>query len=214
MNKKYRYVIVIDTEFISSKEGEQPIQVSLIAYQIKGEELIKISDFNVYVMLKKGLHLNRFARKYTGITNEKLQKEGIYPDMAIQQIVNYLLLFNVEETIVVGWAPNNDKLILSHLINEKEPLLNLGAADWYDLARCYCVLNKMDPGQTPAFESAAEKYNLSGYKFHDSMEDAKATAELLKLFIKEKGIDKILYDKTCKLSSKKKTRNTKETKTL
>lgn len=193
MAKKYRYIVVIDTEFVSSKEGAQPFQVSLIAYEIKDDELVKISDFNVFIMLKEGLKLNYYARKYTGITYEKLRHEGIYPNMAIQQVINFLLMFNVDETLIVGWAPNNDKRMLDHLLNDEDGLINLSAFDWYDVAKTYCVFNNLDPYQTPSFEVAAEKYNLLNYKFHDSMEDATATAELLKILIKEHGIEKVIY---------------------
>ncbi len=200
MARTYQYIIVIDTEFVSSKQGEQPFQISLIAFEIKNNNLIKLSDFNVFIMLKEGIKLNYFAKKYTGITDEKLKKDGIYPDMAINQVINFLLMFNIENTLIVGWAPNNDKKMLDKLINDGEPIIDLNLFDWFDLAKSYVALNHLKTNETPAFKEATESYHLSGFHFHDSMEDAKATSALLSLLLKEHGMEQTIY--ACQRSEK------------
>jgi inhibitor of KinA sporulation pathway (predicted exonuclease) len=192
--KRYKYIIVLDTEFVSSKEGEQPIQISFIAFEIKQDKLMKISDFNVYVRLREGMHLNYFARKITGITEERLLSNGIYPNMATQQVISFLLMFNVDETLIIGWAPQNDKKMLNKLMNQDEPLINLDAFDWFDLSKSYKKLNNITDNGTPAFKDAMEFYNVKGYHYHDSMEDARATAFLLGIFLKEHGIEKVIYE--------------------
>ena len=194
MARHYKYILVIDTEFVCSREGEQPFQISLIALEIKNRQLNKISDFNVYVRLREGLHLNYFARKYTGITDEKLIKSGIYPNMATQQVISYLLMFNVDDTLIVGWAPQNDKKMLNRLMNSDEPLINLDAFDWFDLSKSYLKLNNIKSNSTPAFKDAMDFYHVRGYHYHDSMEDARATAFLLGIFLKEHGIEKTIYE--------------------
>ncbi len=194
MVKKYKYAIIIDTEFVSSKEGAQPFQISMLAFKIENSKLVKLNDFNAFIMLRKGLKLNYFAKKCTGITDEKLKENGIYPDMATHQVINYLLMFNIEETIIIGWAPSNDKRMLDLLINHEEPLIDLEAFDWFDLSKSYLSLNKIETKETPSLSSVINFYHLRGYSFHDSMEDARATATLFCLFLKEYGIDKTIYD--------------------
>ena len=190
--ERIKYFIVIDTEFVSSKEGAQPFQISMIALQLNKKKLIKISDFNAFIILREGLHLNYHARKHTGMTEEKLKKFGIYPDMAVNQVVNFLLNFNIKETMIIGWAVNNDKLMLEKLINYDEKLVDLDKYNWYDLANSFLKLNKYKGSDTPSLKHACDHYRLSGYNFHDAEDDARATALLLSMFIKEVGFDKAI----------------------
>jgi DNA polymerase III epsilon subunit-like protein len=183
---------VIDTEFVSSKEGAQPFQISMIALQLNKKKLIKISDFNAFIILREGLRLNYHARKHTGITEDKLKKIGIYPDMAVSQVVNFLLNFDINETMLVGWAVNNDKIMLEKLINYDDKLINLDQYQWYDLANSYLKLNKIKGNDTPSLKHACDFYRLSGYQFHDAEDDARATALILSMFIKEYGFDKAI----------------------
>lgn len=189
---KIKYFIVIDTEFVSSKEGAQPFQISMIALQLNKKKLTKISDFNAFIILREGLRLNYHARKHTGITEEKLKNIGIYPDMAVNQVVNFLLNFNIKETMIIGWAVNNDKLMLEKLINYNDELINLNAYTWYDLANSYLKLNRVKGNDTPSLKSACDHYRLAGYNFHDAEDDARATALLLSMFIKEVGFDQAI----------------------
>lgn len=190
--EKIKYFIVIDTEFVSSKEGAQPFQISMIALQINKKKLVKISDFNAFIILREGLRLNYHAKMHTGITEEKLKKLGIYPDMAVNQVVNFLLNFNIKETMIVGWAVNNDKLMLEKLINYDEQLIDLNAYTWYDLANSYLKLNRIKGNDTPSLKHACDYYRLTGYNFHDAEDDARATALLLSMFIKEVGFEKAI----------------------
>jgi DNA polymerase III epsilon subunit-like protein len=189
---KIKYFIVIDTEFVSSKEGAQPFQISMIALSLRKKKLTKISDFNVFIMLREGLKLNYFAKKHTGITEEKLKSYGVFPDMAVGQVVNFLLNFNMNETMIVGWAVNNDKRMLDKLINYKEKIIDLEAYQWYDLSNSYQKINKLKTNETPSLKAACEYYRLSGYNFHDAEDDARATALLLSMFIKELGFDQAI----------------------
>jgi DNA polymerase III epsilon subunit-like protein len=189
---KIKYFIVIDTEFVSSKEGAQPFQISMIALSLRKKKLTKISDFNVFIMLREGLKLNYFAKKHTGITEEKLKSYGIFPDMAVNQVVNFLANFNVNETMIVGWAVNNDKRMLDKLINFKEKIIDLDLYQWYDLSNSYQKINKFKANETPSLKTACDYYRLSGYNFHDAEDDARATALLLSMFIKELGFDQAI----------------------
>ena len=62
--KKAEFLIVLDTEFISLKKGGQPFQISMSAFHLNNETLIKISDFNVYITLRKGVYLNKYVKAY------------------------------------------------------------------------------------------------------------------------------------------------------
>lgn len=189
---KIKYFIVIDTEFVSSKEGAQPFQISMIALALRKKKLTKISDFNVFIMLREGLKLNYFAKMHTGITEEKLKSYGVYPEMAVNQVVNFLMNFNVNETMIVGWAVNNDKRMLDKLINYKEKIIDLDAYQWYDLSNSFQKINKLKSNETPSLKTACDYYRLSGYNFHDAEDDARATALLLSMFIKELGFDQAI----------------------
>ena len=59
--------LVLDTEFVSSRAGNQPFQVAIFAYRLVNRHLVKINEFSVYVLLKHGLHLKYYAKKTTGM---------------------------------------------------------------------------------------------------------------------------------------------------
>jgi DNA polymerase III epsilon subunit-like protein len=84
--------------------------------------------------------------------------------------------------------------MLDLLINHEEPLIDLEAFDWFDLFKIIFITNKIETKETPYLSSVIYFYHLRGYSFHDSMEDARATATLFCLFLKEYGIDKTIYD--------------------
>ena len=77
MNKKYKHIIFFDTEFISSRRKNQPIEISLVAYDIVDNELKYDKSFSTYILLEKGTYLNKYVTAFTGIDNEVLDKYGI-----------------------------------------------------------------------------------------------------------------------------------------
>jgi DNA polymerase III epsilon subunit-like protein len=121
--------------------------------------------------------------------------------------------------MIVGWAVNNDKRMLDKLINYKEKIIDLETYQWYDLSNSYQKINKLKSNETPSLKSACEYYRLSGYNFHDAEDDARATALLLSMFIKELGFEQaikipmIKFDKEkAKRERLKKLKESKKTK--
>ena len=49
MSRKYEYLIFIDTEFVSSKDGNQPFQVGILSYHLNDSKLVKLNEFNAKV---------------------------------------------------------------------------------------------------------------------------------------------------------------------
>ena len=196
-------IIVLDTEFVSSKTINQPFQISISAFHLIKNQLQKISDFNAYIQMRPGTHLTYFAKKYTGITEDTLLNQGIYPDAATIQVVNYLLNFDVGNTLIVGWDPINDKRMIDNLINYSDEIVNVDAFPWFNLVKPYAHFNKITSGITPSLKEACEKYGLTDFAFHNAEDDTHATVALLQKFIdeygREKTIDQFLVKKYVKV---------------
>lgn len=189
-----KYFIVLDTEFISLRKGGQPFQIAMSAFKLSETNLIKISDFNVYITLRKGYYLNHYVKEYTGVTEEKLQDEGIYPDMATNQLLDYLLNFNPKETVLVGWDPINDIKMLNRLLNHDEEWLDISKLQWFDLAKSYSRLNNIPSGQTKSLTYAVETYGITNENAHDAVADCKVTYELFKKMIEIHGLSEVVKD--------------------
>ena len=196
MSRKYEYLIFIDTEFVSSKDGNQPFQVGILSYHLNGYKLVKLNEFNVYIRLRKGIKLNKYAKIATGIDEETLFKFGLYPHEASLQIIDFVLNYDLEKTLIVGWDPINDKTMLHYLLNYHENLVNVESCDWLDLVGPYTKVQGLPSSQTPSLVSACETYDIKDLKFHDAYDDAYATALLCSKLIETHGEKEIIYDKT------------------
>lgn len=192
--KKIRNIIVFDTEFVSSKSGSQPVQIAMSSYELIGDKLKKISDFNTYIMLRDGLSLNSYVTKYTGINNEMLIKEGIYLDMAKKLVIEYLLDFNFQDTILLGWSPVNDQRMFNILFNYTEELIDVSNFRWVDLAKTYCHVNNFPFNKAPSLKAACDFYNIEETNYHDALSDCHATAILLQEMLSLYGTKRCLYE--------------------
>ena len=56
MNKRYKHIIFFDTEFISTRRKNQPIEISLIAYDIVDNELKYDKSFFFLYTTQKSTH--------------------------------------------------------------------------------------------------------------------------------------------------------------
>ena len=207
--KKVEFLIVLDTEFISLKRGGQPFQISMSAFHMSNEgTLIKISDFNVYITLRKGVYLNKYVKAYTGVTEEKLHDEGIYPFMATNQLLDYILNFDLKKTVLVGWDPSNDIRMMNLLVNHDDEIFDFNKATWLNLASSYSRLNGIPRGISRSLTEACNNYGMVDYDAHDAVEDCKATVELLRRMIEKHGTQEVIY-KTIEEDSKPKVKKTK-----
>ena len=186
--EKFDVIVVFDTEFVSSKQGSQPFQVSMNAYQLVNEKLVEFGTFSIFITLKSGLRLTNYVREYTGISDAKLNKEGIYPSMAKKQLIDYLLSFNFKNTIFVGWAIANDLKMFDLLLNDEDEIFDVNMLRWVDLGSAYAKINKIDHSLNPALKTACEKYEINNEHYHDASGDVKATAALLEKMIAVHGL--------------------------
>ena len=175
----YKNIIVLDIEFVCSKKWNQPFQISMISFNLKKDVLTKISDFDIYIDLMPGNHLNSFARKVTGISEDFLNKEGLYYKDASYQVLNYLLHFNLEDTLIVGWSPQNDIRMLDILFNHDEPMIDMNALHFFDLNKSYNKFKELPSCRGVRLEEACEDYGIKDEKMHNSYADTVATAKLL-----------------------------------
>lgn len=192
--KQFKNIIVLDIEFVSSKKWNQPFQVSMFGYRLKGNQLVKINEFDIYISLKPGVHLNKYALNVTGISETYLKKEGLYYKEAALQIINYLLCFNIEDTLIIGWAPANDKRMLDILLNDGEQLIDISVFNFFDLNKSYNKFKGYELNRGVSLQTACEDYGLSDVKFHNSYNDALSTAKLLAKMLEEHGSYETLYE--------------------
>lgn len=175
---RYRYYLVLDTEFVSSRQSKQPLQIAIHAFELKDGQFKKAKNFASFIFLKKGNFLNQHVRQYTKINESVLREKGIRFSDARLQLIHYLLEFPFHETLMIGWDPNQDIMMLNLLLNDSEQMLDVRWYDWLDLAGTIRVLQGIPKHLTPSLEKACALYNLPPVEFHDADDDARATAEL------------------------------------
>lgn len=185
--------LVLDTEFVSSRAGNQPFQVAIFAYRLVGHHLVKINEFSVYVLLKHGLQLNYYAKKTTGITEAKLARYGILPADAAVQLLQFLLTFPFATTALVGWDPTNDKRMLHLLLSAEEEWSEIARLfPWIDISAFYLYRSEKGSLCTPSLQDACELEGLTAIDYHDAEGDALATAALLEVLLVRHGVEHVL----------------------
>ena len=195
MQKKYKHLIFFDTEFISTRRKNQPIEISLIAYDIVDNELKYDKSFSTYILLEKGVYLNKYVTAFTGIDNEMLDKYGIRISDAKEQFLYFLLNYSPRDTLLVGWSISNDIFMFDILVNKDERTFDLSVFDWYDLSNVFTSLYAEKKNETLSLSNACKMIGIENLNFHDSLEDANATKYVMEYLFKEQGINKILSPK-------------------
>ena len=81
------------------------------------------------------------------------------------QDADFVLNYDLEKTLIVGWDPINDKTMLHYLLNYHENLVNVESCDWLDLVGPYTKVQGLPSSQTPSLVSACETYDIKDLKF-------------------------------------------------
>ena len=204
MDKRYKHIIFFDTEFISSRRKNQPIEISLVAYDIDQNELKYDKSFSTYILLEKGTYLNKYVTAFTGIDNTVLDKYGIRIKEAKEQFLEFLLDYSPRDTLLAGWSISNDIFMFDVLVNKEESTFDLGIFDWYDVSNVFKHYNPNNKNETPSLSSACKIIGKENLDFHDSLVDAKATKYIMEYLIKEYGIIQLLNRKFISKVNKRK----------
>lgn len=201
--KQIKTVIVFDTEFISSKELNQPVEVAFIAYSLEESKLIKLNDFCIYIQTLKHAKVNKFVTRVTGITNKLLDEQGLEYRRARREVLAYLNKFNKNDTLIVGWDIHNDQNMFDKLFNLHFKHRDVNKYRWFDLARVYSSLKKLK-GVT-SLSKACLTYKLESDNYHDAKEDAIMTSKLLEKLLKHYKENRVFYQfNETKFTKKKK----------
>lgn len=198
-----KHVIVLDSEFVSARNGQQPFQIAMSSFLLKENKLINVSSFNVYIQLEKGVELNYYAKLITGISKKKLEELGIYPLEARDQILNFLLNFKFESTLIIGWDPINDYRMLELLFEGNDLGFKVSYFKWFDLALAYRDFYMPENKNTPSLKTAGEQMGFIDNEFHDADKDVKYTTFILEKLLKEHGSKKALNINKYLLKKKK-----------
>jgi len=204
MNKKYKHIIFFDTEFISSRRKNQPIEISLVAYDINQNELKYDKSFSTYILLEKGTYLNKYVTAFTGIDNEVLDKYGIRIKEAKEQFLYFLLNYSPRDTLLAGWSISNDLFMFDILVNKDESTFDLSIFDWYDVSSVFKNYYFNSKNETPSLSNACKLIGKEDMDFHDSLVDAQATKFVMEHLINEYGIDNLLKSQYISKINKKK----------
>ena len=207
MNKKYKHIIFFDTEFISSRRKNQPIEISLVAYDINQNELKYDKSFSTYILLEKGTYLNKYVTAFTGIDNEVLDKYGIRIKEAKEQFLYFLLNYSPRDTLLAGWSISNDLFMFDILVNKDESTFDLSIFDWYDVSSVFKNYYFNSKNETPSLSNACKLIGKEDMDFHDSLVDAQATKFVMEHLINEYGIDNLLKSQYISKINKKKVLN-------
>lgn len=190
--KKIKHLLLLDTEFISSKQGHWPFQIGFIEYETKDGRYIRVGDFNLHIRLKEGITLNSFARLITGIDEEKLEKVGLPIEAARYEVLSYLIKFPLEDTVIIGWDPQGDKKMLNILLNSDGELFDVNNYTWLDAMKIYRKYYTKTKGNNPSLESACKYFNVDTSNAHDALSDAEMTGRVLFKMIEELGAEKAI----------------------
>ncbi len=204
MNKKYKHIIFFDTEFISSRRKNQPIEISLVAYDIIDEKLVYDKSFSTYILLEKGTYLNKYVTAFTGIDNDVLDKYGIRIKEAKEQFLDFLLNYSPYDTLLAGWSISNDIFMFDILVNKDETTFDLSVFDWYDVSNIFRNLHAENKNETPSLSNACKLIGKENLGFHDSLVDAQATKYVMDFLIEEIGLAKLLASKNITKVKKRK----------
>lgn len=204
MKKNYKHIIFFDTEFISTRRKNQPIEISLIVYDIDGLELKYDKSFSTYILLEKGTYLNKYVTAFTGIDDVVLDKYGIRIKEAKEQFLYFLLNYSPRDTLLAGWSISNDLTMFDILVNKDETTFDLSIFDWYDVSSAFKVYYSKNKNETPSLSNACKMIGMEDLGFHDSLVDAEATKLVMEFLLKEKGKEDIINSNyICKVKKKK-----------
>ena len=192
MNKRYKHIIFFDTEFISTRRKNQPIEISLVAYDIVDNKLKYDKSFSTYILLEKGVYLNKYVTAFTGINNEVLDKYGIRIKDAKEQFLYFLLGYSPKDTLLAGWSISNDIFMFDILCNKDESTFDLSTFDWYDVSNVYKNFHGNNKNETPSLANVCKLIGKDQLNFHDSLADAKATKYVMESLIEEQGLGNLL----------------------
>lgn len=204
MNKRYKHIIFFDTEFISSRRKNQPIEISLVAFDINQNELKYDKSFSTYILLEKGTYLNKYVTAFTGIDNETLDKYGIRIRDAKEQFLEFLLDYSPSDTLLAGWSISNDIFMFDVLVNKDEITFDLGTFDWYDVSSVFTNFYGKNKNETPSLSNACKIIGKENLEFHDSLVDANATKYVMEHLINKYGLGVLLAPHYIKKINKRK----------
>jgi DNA polymerase III alpha subunit (gram-positive type) len=190
--RRIKHLLLLDTEFVSSKKGHWPFQIGFVEYEIKDGRFIRVGDFNLHIRLREGLTLNTFAKLVTGMDEETLEKVGLPIDTARYQVMSYLVKFPLEETVIIGWDPQGDKKMLNILLNSDGELFDINNFAWLDAMKIFRKYYAKSKSNNPSLKSACKYFNVATSNAHDALSDAEMTGQVLFKMIDELGAEKTM----------------------
>ena len=144
-NKVY---ILFDTEFTAWKGSQKtnwsnPYEhrelVQLVAYKIYKKKIIDKMGFYIRPNINKVL--SKYFTNLTGITNYKIQKIGIHPEMALRKFYEFTKHCRYVYSYGNDWKVLKENLILNNMFKGKFILWEKKFYDFKDLIKKYTNVN-------------------------------------------------------------------------
>ena len=167
--------VVFDTETTGLKPSEcDVIEFSAVKADKDGN---MIDEIDIYI--NPGYPLPEKIVEITGITDKELEEKGISREEAVMKIKSFM----GDLPVIVGYNVGFDISFVSALYDKAgESFSYTTAFDVLKLARC--MLPKPHK-----LINVCETLSLSGFQFHRSIDDAKATLEVFKKLLSDYQID-------------------------
>lgn len=175
-----KIITIFDTETTGLKDDSKIIQFSAIKYLISEDyTLSRIKDMDIYINPEE--KLKDKITEITGITDEMLATSGNEEYWGPS-----IITFIENSDVIAGYNIPFDM----RMVNNMSSRLNLDnyeincipEVDVMEMARDWVA--KKDNGSHKLSEITAYLLPDMAFRFHSSMDDVKATAELLELFIR------------------------------
>lgn len=181
--ENYDCIIAIDTETTGIEpKKEKIIELSAVRLVKTNGEIVVTDELDELILLPEGRKIPEVVEKLTGITNEKLQAEGVESCRACEKFVR---LFKDDKILLVAYNAQFDMNFLYYFLaehNSADILKKIKMLDAYTVYR--------DRREYPhKLENAIEAYNLGDkvVNSHRAIDDTLALVEVLKAMEEERS---------------------------
>jgi len=169
----FQNIIVLDVETTGiDMRRDEVIELAALCVEKRGEELVTADEFDLFIRLSEGRHLPPVIVELTGITEERLLREGVSKSAAAERFAE---LLRRPKPLVVAYNAQFDLCFLYYLLRRtgQAPLLrNIKMLD------ALTVYKDRQP-YPHKLSDAVRAYSLQAQNTHRAIDDAKAALELL-----------------------------------
>ena len=178
--QQFENIIVLDLETTGvDARGDEIIELAAVRLQDGPDGPVTAEQFDLFVQLSEGRVLPECIVELTGITQARLEDEGVPKQAAAERFVR---LLDCERPLLAAYNAQFDLRFLFYFLNRFGMAQALRRARLFDLLTVY-----RDRRPYPhRLENAVAAYALQTQNTHRAIDDTLAAAELLQAMERER----------------------------